>query len=400
MFDKPPLCACFVTPNNNDDGLFLFFAFYSLKTNNSIRYMTTESLQSDYSKDWFNLMKLCYSHATHKSENINCILKHKNFSMQHVIDNPDLPWDWDLINTHEKLTLNHVKQNLTLPWNLGCLSYRTNVNEILNNLELPWDWNTVSARVTNINIIENNPDFPWNVESIRGELITIDFILKMNAKQKLTKLSAVSGNPKIKMEDILNNLDLPWDWRNVGLNKSITIEDIMNHSELPWDWSIICNKQDGNGRYVVSQPMIISNSHLPWKTNMLQPHIEKPFSFKLVLENPDADWNWKWLHGCSDLTMEHILQFSDKDWSWYMLSRNHNFSSDIFLKLPDKNWDWKYLSGYGRDKVPFDVILKLPDKDWDWNSLSNDPNLPIKCVLELKDKPWDWRGIMRNKSFN
>ena len=49
----------------------------------------------------------------------------------------------------------------------------------------------------------------------------------------------ISKNPNIKLEDILNNLDLPWDWNFISMNPNITPDIIEKNPKLQRNWNVI-----------------------------------------------------------------------------------------------------------------------------------------------------------------
>ena len=44
----------------------------------------------------------------------------------------------------------------------------------------------------------------------------------------------------ITMEDIDNNIDLPWDWGGISGNPNLTLEFIKKYHNKPWNYPMIC----------------------------------------------------------------------------------------------------------------------------------------------------------------
>jgi hypothetical protein len=49
----------------------------------------------------------------------------------------------------------------------------------------------------------------------------------------------LSQNPNITIDDIKQNPDKPWDWRNISRNPNITMQFIEENEDKQWYWSAI-----------------------------------------------------------------------------------------------------------------------------------------------------------------
>ena len=43
---------------------------------------------------------------------------------------------------------------------------------------------------------------------------------------------------------------------------------------------------------------------------------------KIINDNPDKPWNWKYISSNPNLTMKFILDNPDKPWDWFLISSN------------------------------------------------------------------------------
>ena len=57
---------------------------------------------------------------------------------------------------------------------------------------------------------------------------------------------------------------VPWSWRELSSNIYIDIDDIMNHLDLPWEWLGVTARLD------VTSKLILANPTLPWCERMLE----------------------------------------------------------------------------------------------------------------------------------
>lgn len=153
-----------------------------------------------------------------------------------AIKNPkEACWVWRKAGSHPCVTIDYIKANI----------------------DLPWSWTTIAMN-KNITpeIIEANPDLPWDIDNILtwNRNVTIDFAEKhtgsrnwqsrapvsiadvKNNPHHSWKMSALSTNTHISIDDIAANLDLPWSWTDVfEVRKDIRADHIRKYQKIPWD---------------------------------------------------------------------------------------------------------------------------------------------------------------------
>ena len=62
---------------------------------------------------------------------------------------------------------------------------------------------------------------------------------------------------------------------------------------------------------------------------------------------------------------------------------------------PEYPWDWKWISGSPNITVEF--IDNHPDYPWDWGLVSENPNLTMEFIESHPEYPWDWNRVQTNK---
>ena len=93
--------------------------------------------------------------------------------------------------------------------------------------------------------------------------------------------------------------------------------------------------------------------------------------------------------------LEIILQkYPDKPWDWCWISGNPNVTMEMIKKHPDKPWNWKRISQ--NPNVTMEMIEKHPDQPWDWTCISMNPNLTIEMIESNLDRI-DWYKLSMNK---
>lgn len=174
-----------------------------------------------------------------------------------------------------------------------------------------------------IEVIDMFPKKPWNMDK-----------LAMNKNLPLERVFAdpnrwdfwyVSQNPKVTIDIVLENLNLPWDYDALSRNENIT-------------WETMC-----------------ANPTLPWSTRNFC--YNKNFSMQIVRDNPFYDW------------------------SFYAISNFQNVSVyDVRETLHKYDWDFKGLS----KKYTEDVIRKNLDLPWDLGGIISNPFLSKEFVKKYR----------------
>ena len=103
----------------------------------------------------------------------------------------------------------------------------------------------------------------------------------------------------------------------------------------------------------------------------IKTHLNNEYSnkfFKLILDNPDKNWNWDYISRNPNITTKIILDNPDINWNWCFISLNPNITMKFILDNPDKKWNWYYVSENPNITIKF--ILDNPDKDWNWSNIS------------------------------
>ena len=75
-------------------------------------------------------------------------IKHESHERwwQFIIDNPELPWNWNMISRNPNLTMNFINDNPDKPWNWNMISYNPNLtmNFINKYPDKDWCWYEIS----------------------------------------------------------------------------------------------------------------------------------------------------------------------------------------------------------------------------------------------------------------
>ena len=294
-----------------------------------------------------------------------------------ILKYPNL--DWQYFGYHPQISYQFIKDHFNI-----LKGYERNPNVKLNHLAdpLPWDYGKLSF----------NPN------------MTIDFV-----KQNLSKSWDWEGlSMLLPINDILQNLNMPWKFDYVSKNKSVTHNDIMEHPDLPWNFGFLSEHIDVN--------FVYANPDLPWDFKALSHRMNLNF----IQENPNKNWSWvNIISRHPDLTLEIILKELGDTNNWrstwfmnpnitfkdvienpnlnvHMKSLYEKFTSEILNNMPAFIIDYKLASLY----ATLEDIQKRPDRFWDYENLSFNPNITIDFVKQNLLKNWNWNALTTNININ
>lgn len=349
--------------------------------------------------------------------NFHALSENKTISLKYMLDNPqlnwqysmksnhttislselikkhkNLPWNWIEISLDENLTFDLIVDNLDIPWNFFYCCGNTNIpiaNFLVNhNMWHLWSWTSLSYRVDlNISHILNF-QAPWDWEALsRNPRINASVIRFF--PEKISKTyeiwDTIPWNASFTSTQLLNNLDLNWDWYDIShLISDVNV--VLNNMELPWIWNELCKNENIDLTQIIElHPKKIIWSNLSKNLSI---------NWKIVEKYIDKPWIWKHLSANPSIDLLKIVENHDKPWHWKYVSGRT--SPHIAVEYPDLPWNWRLVS-YNVDNM--DIIKEYPDMPWNWKSLSSLKTLKFDDILNYIEKPWSWKELSCNKNI-
>lgn len=216
-----------------------------------------------------------------------------------IENNPQLPWHWEGIMNNPNMKFDfYLKNSKKIRkykyQNWKILSKKITISDILDNpkihKKIRWAISTSSSKIKLEDII-NNPQLPWKYNFLSSNPnLTMKFILdnidanprfvNLNTKRYSLNWNSLSFNPGIKISDITNNPDLPWNYRMISKNPNMNIKFLLNNFEN------------------LDIDSISSNPGI----TMLD-----------IESNPDLPWNFEYISSNPNLTLEFFNKYNDKD---------------------------------------------------------------------------------------
>ena len=246
-----------------------------------------------------------------------------------------------------------------------------------------------------MDIIEENSDLEWVWRGItENPNLTINFIRKYENNFEGC-WDIISRNKNIQMEDIENNLYLPWDFEFISNNTNlseatlaVTIDFALKYkNKMDWDWVFLNEK--------MTLEIIGLNPDLPWNYRYISSNPNLTINF--IKKYPNKDWSWSIISCNSNITMEDIESHPEYAWDYKSISKNPNLTENFINKYFDQDWNWDGISE--NPNINFDIVQKHFNWSWDYFELSRHPNITCDIIESNPDLPWDWIGISYNKNL-
>jgi hypothetical protein len=282
-----------------------------------------------------------------------------------------------------------------------------------NIIKTKSNWNYISQYIT-WDIIKNNLDIPWNWYMLSvNKNITWDIII--NNQDYLWNWEYLSHYKSITWDIIKQNLDLfkeKLHWNVIGFKFDFEILENLGLS-VPWNFQnlsrLICYD-------IINWDIVIKYKDQDWDWDALSDSIN--LDYNIILENINQPWNWNNISRNLEITSQVLS--TNQNLNWNYLNQNKNITEDILLNYPDKPWDWNFsLSSY-RNNISKEFILNNPDKPWnydllaykniiiidkitDWDLVSENLELPLEFIKEninLFTTKHHWQHLSRNENLN
>ena len=263
---------------------------------------------------------------------------------------------WSYISSNPSVTLDFIEANIKKRWCWYALSSNKNltIEFVYNHPNKPWN-NSLISQHKNITIDDINtywiPYMHVHMYMFKNPNLTIEFV-KTNGRE-WHHWTDISQNPGISQQDIIDNIELPWDWKYVSHNPNITPTFIESYIDKNWDWDAI------------------------YRTN---PYLTLEFIEK-----------------------HHYIDKGHKVEMWISLSFNKHITIDILRKHADKPWRWDELfktSPYYEELIEKHLVETRvwAQQEAVWSKIFANPHITLSfCEKHInKLHAYGWNSIYKN----
>lgn len=359
--------------------------------------MTIEKKWHEY---YWNFMK------QHLDKNIywKALTTNTNITMDIIQNNINLPWDFKYIGLNENITVDFIIDNLDkLNQLLDIDDLHTNmfltidiVNKLKDYIEIDW-WHVSGHDNITIDIIEKYIDNIDMDNVCNNNNITFEFINKYYERFKdHFNWSKLSYHKNITMDNILEHIEYPWNWRYVVENpnfnitminyyydnmlehyinwffisyhKNITMEDIENHLHYPWDWFLISLNPNITIEFIIKYMDI-------YPLNFTRISMNKNITLDMIDNNLYLPWEWKYIAKKNNITEEFIIKHMDK-FTDEIVEDNFYFWKDVSIEFFEKYYnkiDSVYIISHHMNLTIEYINNNIDNKhiSFDWNYISH-----------------------------
>jgi hypothetical protein len=349
-----------------------------------------EKLDKLYSEKWWYFMKNNITKL-----NFNNISSNQNLTLELVLNNLDLNWNWDKICARDFVTFDVVKKYTNLKWNFNVLLSNNNFTwTIINSDEFKnLYYEHFKKKFQNSNkCIDKNLFYSGHCE------IDIDFNLFENTIIENIEINMfyVSQNPSITLDIIENNITLNWDWYELSRSNYITEEFLSKYINLKWDYSCILSRKDISWNFFEKYFDVLNRKYDDFM-ELISKHVNVTID---ILEKYDnIVWDYTWVSLNPNINIEYVLNNLDKAWDWYFLTIHPNISFNDIKNNLDLSWNFNVLTSSIKVKI-YDIFSTMDIIDWDLKMISYNPNIRESDVFKNIHFQWDWGLLSRNHNLN
>lgn len=174
-------------------------------------------------------------------------LSFKDPTMDRILRNLDKDWDWTVLTIEPGVTFADMVRWNNLPWNVNQvlfvdISSDTDI-EFLRMYKDRYDdiaWVDHSRRAT-WEVIRKSPDLPWRYTAVKLEIYEpsdVEFLLDKD-DINWTRLSATADADIILETKHVGH----WNWSAVSVNPTLRYDHVIDNPELPWTYSMVPAEQ-------------------------------------------------------------------------------------------------------------------------------------------------------------
>ena len=216
-------------------------------------------------------------------------------------------------------------------------------------------------------------------------------LLKMNSLIILLKVypekpwnwKAMSLNPRLTFEYVLNHLDKPWDWN--ALSQNVHIKYIKENPNLPWNYICVSSNETLTFEYIIKH-------NFNWNWNIISAN--KCIKWENVKNNLNFPWDFAGLSTILDVSI--ILDNIDYPWDLYATSWNSTISLDFIKTHSSQNFSCDGLLDNTNISLK-DLCASPMSFMIDWYEASSSDKFDWN-LIDISNPSLDWDGIAGNKN--
>ena len=269
---------------------------------------------------------------------------------------PNKPWNLHHLVNNTKMAYEFIKKHPELDAINKRVPFEVAITDIVQYKA--YFTKCDDKNLTQENIL-SNLELPWNMENlIKHPVITWEFI--QNTPQLDWELEYFSCNPNITIKIIRENPNVDWIYEDISMNSAITMDDIEANMDLPWDFEFVCYSEN--------------------------------LSIKFLLAHYDKhkdNFDFSFIGPGKFITLEDVRNNPHLPWEVNMWLNPKILSVDTVIKNADLFDNTAITNVYGTpDNIKFPMVY--------YKHLSGSKYLTAQFIIDNIDEDWDWTAISKN----
>lgn len=247
----------------------------------------------------------------YKDEKLKYIKSKKNTLQTLLKLYPEENWDFEALSENLNLSWDIVSYYNVNRWNWSSLSLNNPhiTCEIIERFIDFWDWNQLSRNsYIYWEMVEKFIDKPWNWSEL-------SYNKSINIANTGFCNPTITRSPKLNIDFIKNNPNLPWDWKVFSQHPELTFDIVKMFIDKQWDWIELSTHKN------LTNTIVKDNINFPWKWEFMNNKIDL---FELQKHFPDLQITNHCNEQNSDMPLELIIQ---------NINERRTVNSELFIHL-------------------------------------------------------------------
>jgi hypothetical protein len=179
-------------------------------------------------------------------------------------------------------------------------------------------------------------------------------------------------------------------WYYVSRNKFITLDDVAQNLDLPWNWNELT--------YKTSFKTITANKHLPWYWNEKIRVLD--FDIQFVKDNPQINFDWSTIsRHALNITDEFVEQNLHLPWNWEKCVQNIYFPiKSVYMIIARYGVPWTSQI-MDNANITMDFIKNNPQLKFDYDKLTYNRNIKFRDIKQNSHLPWQWNAVCHKEDY-
>ena len=316
-------------------------------------------------------------------------------SLEFVFKHPNLPWNISELSSNLNISIDDILQNVGLVWNWVNVCSRSDLTgEHLDKFStgnICWESSQVT-KVISFSMFKKHLSENWDIGTVLSNTPRVIELAKSERHLNMEQFwQIISTSTKLPLKFIDKYSSKPWDWNSLSHNVNLTSEFIDKHSNKPWNYLLLFERD-----LLLINSRVISTlvNSKQWTEDISTTKC----GLKVIeLYHSLPIWDWNRISSNSNLTMEFIMKHPEKLWNWQLVSKNANISLKDVLENPHLPWDFDLVQ-LNRN-IPVHEFIKY-NREWSWDIISANLGVTETDIIMFDWIPWNHYVLTLNPNIS